>query len=79
MTTNPPLIAPLATLQARLARLATDPRVRLLPDGTAIVLELAAVLAMIADLDRRTRATDAQLAHLARLIELGTSDPGPCS
>ena len=67
------------SLRARLARLASDPRISLLPDGRAIARELLDVLAQIDDLDRRTRATDAQLARLARIVQLGVSDPGPCS
>lgn len=79
MSSQPPAASAAMILKARLSRLAADPRALLLPDGRAIARELADVLAQIDDLERRTRATDAQLAHLARLVELGTSDPGPCS
>jgi hypothetical protein len=79
MSTNPPPVSPAAVLRARLARLASDPRVSLLPDGRAIARELSDVLAQIDDLARRQHATDLQLARLARLVELGALDPGPCS
>lgn len=78
MTTQPPSGTAAMILKARLTRLAADPRAALLPDGRAIARELGDVLAQIDDLERRQAATDAQLARLSRLVELGTSDPGPC-
>lgn len=58
--------APIASLSARLKRLAGDPRVRLLPEGPAIVAELGVVLAAIDENDRRLTALEAIVARLNR-------------
>lgn len=55
---------PIASLHARLERLAADPRVRLLPDGPAIAAELGLVLAAIDENDRRLAALEAIVARL---------------
>lgn len=58
--------SPIASLRARLDRLAADPRARLVPDGAAIVVELRAVLDELEALPRRLSALEASVASLHR-------------
>lgn len=60
---------PIAKIQARLERLALEPRVVLVPDGRAIVRELRDVLAVIGRLDARLAAIERGLASLVQLNE----------
>lgn len=53
-------------LRARLVTLASDPRVRLLPDGPAIVRECVALLDRIDELERRTAALERGLAAMVQ-------------
>ena len=58
--------SPLASLSARLERLAADPRVRLVPDGAAIVAELRLLVVAIDENDRRLAALESIVAKLHR-------------
>lgn len=49
---------PIEQLRARLARLALDPRVKLLPDGPAIMRELLALIELVAMLGGRVTAIE---------------------
>lgn len=46
-TPVPVSVVPIDSLKARLLALAQDPRVRLVPDGRVIVLEIRAVLVLV--------------------------------
>lgn len=58
---------PITNLQARLERLALDPRVVLVPDGRAIVRELRDALGAIGELARRVAAIERALASAVQL------------
>lgn len=61
--TAPPDLSPTASLRARLERLAGDPRVRLLPEGPAIVQTVRQHLALVEDLERRVAALESLAAR----------------
>lgn len=56
--------SPIDRLKARLLALAVDPRVRLVPDGRVIVLEIRAALVELEELGRRVGAIEGVVATL---------------
>lgn len=78
MSSSPaPVVSPIDQLRARLDRLASDPRVRFVPDGAAIVLELRAaldVLERVTTFEKRLASLEGALASLVRIEEKTCDD-----
>lgn len=65
MSTPAPVPAsPIDRLRARFARLASDPRIRLLPEAPAILAELVGLVDHVDELERRVGAIERGLAAL---------------